>query len=220
MITSSDVPRVAAAIRVAGELFEVHGDLMLTLTADWSAGAKAANLDPDSGGNRWENCGDPFCRECPHAKPSDPTGEAAIAERRDFMASELQARLARMVDDAQWLKDAAHVLAPIVPPSTMNEKNDLWCSHHLKIGLCEVRHRNDLCRYCGDFMALWNVRPPVAILRDRHHGKRITEPMVKAALEADGVILKTVGGITKAVREARGSRKPNQNEKRGKQKAS
>lgn len=219
-VTSADVPRVAATIRVAGELFEVHGDLMLSLLAEWQAGARAANLDPDSGGNRWEDCSTPARPCCPHALPSDPTGEAAIAQARVDLAVELQARLDRIVKDAQWLKDTAHVLAPIVPPSTMNAKDDLWCGHHLKIGLAEVRHRNDLCRYCSDFMALWNVRPPVSILRDRHLGKRITEPMVKAALEADGVLLQTVGGVTKAVRQARSGRKPNQNERRGKKKAS
>jgi hypothetical protein len=208
VIQSSDVPRVAATIRVAGELFEVHGDLMLSLTSDWAAGAKAANLDPTTRGNQWD-----VDNECHVA--NDPTGEAAIRARAD-MAVELQGRLERIVADCQWLRDTAHVLAPIVPPSTMNDKDDLWCSHHLKIGLCEVRHAKDLCRYCYDFMALWQVRPPVSILRDRHHGKRITESMVKSALEADGVLLSTVGGVTRAVRQARGSRTPNQNQKRKK----
>lgn len=217
-ITSSDVPRVAAAMRVAGELFEVHGTLMLALTDDWQAGAKAANLDPDSGGNRWEDCGSPPCPECPHALPSDPTGEAAIAARRRETAIELHVRLARMVDDAQWVRDLAHVLAPIVPPSTMNDKNDLWCDNCLRVGLANPRHRGNECRDCYEFRLMWQVPRPVSIIRDRHHGKRITEPMVKAALEADGVILKTVGGVTKAVRQARGGRKPNQNQK--KQKAS
>lgn len=215
-ITSADVPRVAATIRVAGELFEVHGALMLKLLNEWRSGAKAANLDPDSGGNRWENCSTPPATCCPHALPSDPTGEAAIGQARTDMAGELQTRLARIVDDAQWLRDAAHVLAPIVPPSTMNDTSDLWCSHHLRIGLAEIRHRGDLCRFCDDFLKMWNVRPPVSLLRDKHHGKRLTEKAVKAALEADGVILSTVGGVTKAIRGVRGG-KPNQNDKRGKQ---
>lgn len=212
-ITEADVPRVAAAIRVAGELFEVHGGLMLALTDDWRAGAKAANLDRDTGGNRWENCSTPAAPCCPHAKPADPTGEAAIAEARAEMAGELQTRLARIVDDAQWIRDTAHVLAPIVPPSAMNEKNELWCSHHLRIGLAEIRHRGDLCRFCDDFLKMWQVRPPVALLREKHNGKRLTEAAVKQALEADGVILKTVGGVTKAIRQAR-PRKQNQNEKK------
>lgn len=212
-ITASDVTRVAAAIRLAGELFEVHGELMLNLTNDWRNGAKAANLDPDSGGNRWERCGDPTCRECPHALPADPTGEAAIADARSDLAAELQVRLSRLVDDAHWIRDTAHVLAPIVLPTTVNEKNDLWCSHHLKVGFCEVRHRGDLCRYCSDFMSLWKVRPPVSILRDRQQGKRITEQAVKDALAADGLILSTVGGVTKALRQTRPPKR-NQNEKR------
>lgn len=205
-ITTSDVPRVAAVIRVAGELFEVHGDLMLRLTDDWQAGAKAANLDPSTRGNQWD-----VDNEC-HV-PNDPVGEAAIVARAD-LATELQARLARIVEDSMWLRDTAHVLAPIVPPSTMNEKNDLWCSHHLRIGIAEVRHRGELCRVCDDFMRLWQVRPPVSLLRDRHEGKTWTEVRVKQALEADGNILQTVAGVTKAVRVARPARKKNQNEKK------
>lgn len=216
-VTASDVPRVAATIRVCGELFEVHGELMLNLTADWAAGAKAANLDPDSGGNRWEPCGDPFCTECPHAMPSDPTGEAAIAARRGEVAAELQTRLDRINADAQWVRDLAHVLAPIVPPSTMNDRNDLWCDNCLRVGLANPRHRGAECRDCYDFRLMWQVPRPPSLIRDRHLGKTITMPKVKAALEAEGVILKTVGGVTKAVRQAR-SGKANQNQK--KQKAS
>jgi hypothetical protein len=95
----------------------------------------------------------------------------------------------------------------------MNDPGDLWCTHHLRIGLCEPRWRGTDCRYCYDFMALWKMRPPVSILRDRHHGKRITERSVKAALEADGLILHEVGDVTKAVRQ---NRRPNQNQKRRK----
>jgi hypothetical protein len=215
-ITTSDVPQVSATIRVAGELFEVHGALMLALAADWRAGARAANLDPDTGGNRWQPCTDPACTSCPHAIPSDPTGEAAINQARGDMADELQTRLARVVEDCYWLRDTAHVLAPIVPPSQMNEKDDLWCSHHLRIGLAEVRHRKDLCRFCDDFLKLWKIRPPVSLLRDKHQGVRLTEAKVKAALEADGVILSTVGGVTKAIRQARPGRQRNQNEKKRK----
>lgn len=211
-ITTADVLRVAAAGRLAGELLEMHGQLMLSLAADWSVGAKAANLDPDSRGNRYEACDDPTCMECPHAIPSDPTGEAVLHARRELHA-DMQKRLTRWLSDSQWIRDMAHVLAPIVPPSTMNEKDDRWCDHHLRIGMCEPRHRNDLCRFCYDFMLLWKVRPPVALLKDRQDGRRITEVAIKAALEADGLILQEVAGVTKAIRAAR---KPNQNSKRSK----
>lgn len=210
-IQTKDVPRVAAAIRTAGELLDVWGELMLTLTADWSSGAKAANLDPDTRGHRWETDDDGQV----WAVPSDPTGEAAIAQARADMAPELRKRLARMTDDAQWVRDLAHVLAPIVPPSSMNDRDERWCDHHLRVGLCEPRHRGDCCRFCYDFRLTWNVLPPVSLVRDRHNGKRITEGAVRAALQADGLILQEVGGITKAVRKARGKTgRPNQNSKR------
>lgn len=209
-VTTADIPRVAAAIRTAGELFEVHGSLMLDLTSDWAQGAKAANLDPDSRGNRWETDEDGFSQPI----PADPTGEAVLHARGD-VATELQKRLARLADDSLWLKDMAHVLAPIVPPSTMNEKNDLWCNHHLRVGMCEPRHRGDDCRFCYDFRLLWKVHPPISLLRERSNGKRLTEAGIKAALEADGVILQEVGGVSKAIRTARGKTgRPNQNQRK------
>lgn len=215
-ITPADVPRFSAAIRLAGELLEVHGDLMLRLTNDWAAGAKAANLDPDSGGNRWESCEDPTCRSCPHAIPSDPTGEAVIHARTNT-AAELQHRLQRLHGDALWIRDMAHVLAPIVPPSTMNQVPDdpIWCSHHLKVGLCEPRHRGDRCRACYDFELMWKALPPFSLLRDRHHGIKWTDKTIKAALTADGLIVSEVGEVTRAVKAVRGSTgRPNQNQKR------
>jgi hypothetical protein len=215
MIQQSDVPRVAATVRVAGELFEVHGALMLQLTHDWSAGAKAANLDPDSGGNRWEPCGDPTCQECPHAVPSDPTGEAVLALRRGDLAVELQGRLERVVADCQWLRDMAHVLAPIVPPSTMNDKDDRWCSNCLRAGLANPRWRATECRNCYEFRLAWKVPQPLSLVKCRHMRGKVTPKMEREALEADGLILQTVGGVTKAVRQARGSTgRSNQNRKK------
>lgn len=213
-ITKTEIPRVSSAGISTGELIGVHGDLMLDLADDWRAGAKAANLDPDSGGNRWENCTEPPAPCCPHAKPSDPTGEAAITQRADF-AAELAIRLERWHADSLWLRDAAHVMAPVVPPSTMNDPaSDLWCAHHLRVGICEVRHRNDLCRFCDDFLKLWKAKPPISIVKDRNDGKRITEKMVKAALEQEGYRLDEVGKVDKAVKAARGATgRPNQNTK-------
>lgn len=215
MTTQTDIPRIAATIRVAGELLEVHGELMLDLTSDWAAGAKAANLDPDSRGNRWEtdDNGDVW------AIPADPTGEA-ILHARSEVATELRKRLARMTEDAQWLRDMAHVLAPVALPSTTNARADAWCSHHLKVGLCEPRKngsdRNTLCRWCSDFWALWQSLPPLSLVRDRHEGKRISVERAKAALEAEGAIVKEVDGVTKIIRQARRGRtgRPNQNTKR------
>lgn len=205
-----DTKQEAAAIRTAGELWEVHGDLCLSLVADWAAGAKAANLDPNSRGNRWETLDNGEVVPV----PSDPTGEAVLHARADVKA-ELERRLPRMLDDAYWLRDLIHTLAPIVPPSSMNEPNELWCTHHLRIGLCEPRHRGSECRTCYDFRLLWKVLPPVSLLRDRHQGKRWTEATIKAALEADGLILQEVGDTSKAVRQARGrTGRPNQNQKR------
>jgi hypothetical protein len=216
-ITKADVKRIAATWRLIGEFMEVHGELALDVFDGWAKGAATARLDPDMvHANRWQECGDAGCHDCPHAIPSDPTGEAALQDQREEFAAGFQERAERMNADALWLRDAFHVIAPIVPPTSMNEKNDLWCDHHLRIGMCEVRHRGDLCRYCDDFLKLWKIRPPVSILRDRHNGKRITEKMVKEALEADGVILETVAGVTKAIRTARSPRRRNQNEKKAK----
>lgn len=226
-ITTDDIARIAAMGRTTGELIEAWGTLMLTLTADWETGAKAANLDPNRS-TRHENCGpgappQPGCPDCPHDVPADPTGEAAIATARGRTAAELRERLARYHDDAAWLRDMAHVLAPIVPPSIIAtaKTDDRWCIHHLAIGLCEPRYQTSKdCRWCYDFRALWQANPPNSLLRqlDDHRkgtGKRITEARIKSALEAEGHILADVDGITQSIGKARGrTGKPNQNQKR------
>lgn len=215
MTTRADLPRVSAAIRLAGELLEVHGDLMLSLTDAWAQGAKAANLDPDSRGNRWELLDDGTVVPM----PSDPTGEAVLAARIDTRA-ELHKRLERMAEDAYWIRDMAHVLAPVALPSQVNAKGDIWCTHHLQVGICEPRKgktdRNTLCRWCSDFWALWNALPPLSLVRARAEKRTITQAMVKDALEKDGIRLEEVKGVTKAIRQARpgGTGKPNQNQKR------
>lgn len=216
-ITKADVPRLSAAIRTAGELWEVHGEMVLDLTADWATGARSANLDPDSGGNRWESCDDPTCSECPHAIPADPTGEAVLNARAD-KASELQKRLARILEDSLWLRDMAFVIAPIVPASVVNAKSEVWCSHHLKVGLCEPRkngsERNTLCRWCSDIFAEWKALPPLQLVKDRHNKEKCNDKMLKAAFKREGMILQDVGEITKVVKANRGATgRPNQNQK-------
>lgn len=207
-ITTNDITRIAATGRTTGELLDAHGQTMLTLTHDWTTGPKAANTNPDTGGNHWETDEDGNVWPI----PNDPTGEAVLNARADFH-HELQRRLHRWHQDSLWLRDAAHVLAPIVPPSTMNTPSDLWCDRHLRIGLCEPRHRGTLCRYCSDFHALWRTVPPISILRDRHLGKRITENQVKTAISAEKLITDEVADVTKKIQRAR---RPNQNQRKRK----
>lgn len=206
-ITPEDAPKVAAQIRVAGELMDVHLGLVLSLLADWSAGAKAANLDPNSRGNRWDAENEAWI-------PSDPTGEAMLNARADT-AVEAQMRLERMRNDALWWRDMIHVAGVVVPPSTINAKDDLWCTRCLRVGICEPRHRGTLCRDCDDFKKLYQADRPFSLVRMKREGKRLTKTIVEDALRAEGLILEEVGGVTKAVKAARGSTgRPNQNQKK------
>lgn len=197
-ISADDIPRIATAVRLAGELLDAHGVTVLDVVRDWQAGVHGA---PEGiGGTRWEDCTDPGCVECPnptsdrsadrlhfHPRANDPTGETAATaaggsvDTAAAVFTELQHLLVRAFADCSRLNA---ITAGIVPPDTAVDPVR-WCNHHLQIGLCEPRHRGDECRFCYDFRLLWGKLPPLSILGIRHRYGRVTKDQVEAALDAD-----------------------------------
>lgn len=55
-----------------------------------------------------------------------------------------------------------------------------WCTSCLRLQRCEPRHRGELCRWCGDFLASEGRRPSVTLLDAHHRGVRITRQMIVA----------------------------------------
>lgn len=127
--------------------------------------------------------------------PSDPTGTAALL--RDSAAADLAAIL-RHLGTLAHTADALgrHLAAYPVRAAEVAEADGpggAWCAscwrddrHHEPVTLSPagIAYYGGLCRWCGLFRATWGTLPPVAILRDRHQGRRISEAAIRSALAA------------------------------------
>lgn len=152
-----------------------QGEHIMRAKQDQRPGPKAANTDPRVAGASTDtgpdNSNDD--RDPPPDRTVDGPDEYAAA-----VAAYQQA--ARRVID---LTEAAR--PDRAPQHPIKTTADEWCRVHLKaIRVCEPRHRGDLCRWCNDFRIAYRIDPPETILRARHEGQRITQPMVTAALKA------------------------------------
>lgn len=137
---------------------------------DQRPGVRATNTDPRAPGG-----------------PSDTNDDRDDAPADDPTANGDQILLAAIRDcqrSAQRLTDLVQLGRPdrrvdAKDPAT----DDEFCAHHLAtIGSCEPRWRGDQCRWCYRFQQVYSVAPPETLLRARHDGQRITQPMIAAAL--------------------------------------
>jgi len=164
----------------------------------------------DEGGERWRPC--PLCK--PHtlgehllrakrdqrpgvrATNTDPRGPGGPTNTDDDQTPTFDATLLgdqRFADAIHAAWSACQTVADLIQrdrpdrtpkhqPSTAGD--DQWCRTHLALGICEPRFRGDECRWCYRFRQANGVAPPEPLLRARHDGQRITQPMVAAALRA------------------------------------
>lgn len=191
----SDIPHFGRMLRRAGDLISrpcgcgredcTLGEHIYDSTRNMSAGLKAANLDPDGRGWKYERDNDGVVWPIPIG---DATGESA-AELADngesvdphdaYMRTMVEAArfAARLIDDVSALRPDRKVDVP------GESDADEFCRHHMDtIGVWEQRHRGDLCRTCYDFKRQWQLLPPEPLLRARHEGRRWTDRMVSEAL--------------------------------------
>ena len=194
---------VAELLERAAAAIKADGQAMRARALEWRSGPAAANLDPDRRGWRYEPCGDPGCQSCPHPIPADPTGERAnrrdeparVAEALDRALAETYRAVGRLV--------ALHgLLMPAQPkrPRTLREihaagadvAREGWCrscwrdeQHMTPITLRPTGepYYRDRCAWCGEFVAAYGQEPPVAVLRKRHEGRRISEEDIARALQ-------------------------------------
>lgn len=191
----SDLPHFAQMLRRAGELIAhpcgcgkedcTLGEHIFDSTRDMTAGLKAANLDPNTRGWRYEQDPDGTVWPIP---TGDSVGEAAIEDESvdphdAYMRTLMDAaRLAaRVIDDVSALRPDRR---PEIPDQL---GDDDFCRHHMDtIGTWERRcHRGDLCRLCYDFKRQWQLLPPEQLLRARHEGRRWTDRMVGEAVRQE-----------------------------------
>lgn len=202
-MNDDDTTRIAETLRTTGELLEAHGALVLDLAQSWERGPRSANLEP-SVSDRYELANpdrpDAFIARI----PSDRTGEAALnPDELDDRRRQLEAALRRMAKDSVFVRDSIIAVVPPIPHTVDIE----WCSNHLRVQLCEPRHRGDLCRWCYDFQSLRKQPPPPSLLGLRHRYGRITEKQVGEALAADNRVKDTVDKVNRTVKQGRQERK-------------
>lgn len=205
-LTEEDTERIAAVVRLAGDLLDAHGPLALELTKAWKRGLRSPNIDPDAGGWRYETIENPDGTTDVVPIPSDSTGEGAIrADDLDGAYDELQKILHRLSSDAARLRD---IISAAVPPGVALSIVDPgeWCTNHLTIQQCEPRHRGDLCRFCYDFHAVRKRLPPASILGLRHRYGRVTEKQVAAALSRESRRDESLQRVNDAVKRGRNKR--------------
>lgn len=220
----TEIERLANQLEETARLWREHGKRALDVTEGWEQGPRSPAMEP-SFGWRYEDCWDRHCVECPnpasedehewghkHARPSDPTGEAA------FVTEDQAQSRALLVAQVAHLDDAAHRVRKIVKtavpaarldtPSKVDESRDEvaragWCVSCYRVDKrCEpiattVNKRTgktenvyaEFCGWCGRFVAEWRDilgvqgLPPIELVRLHHtHGKRVTEAKVLEAM--------------------------------------
>lgn len=187
-----ELNRIAASIRLTGELLEANGSRALHATNSWAAGPRSANLDPNAGGWQYDEEGEPV--------PNDTTGEQAMRGDPLVHTNERLVSLILMSDRVN--SDLRSILYAACPQNTMPDSFDPdtpaqisaagWCvSCHRDQGFCEPvsmrpdgsRRYRDYCTGCGNFKAAHGIEPPLKILKLRHEGRRVSARDVEAAVQ-------------------------------------
>lgn len=206
--SEQEMCRLAATVRLAGELLEAHGFHALHRAEDWQLGPRSPNLDPNSGGWRYETIDHVDGSEEVVPVPADATGEAILHEddlagRRD----ELVYTIAVLGGAAE---DAVRLLRSACPPGTVAlQAEDLTPAQVAAAGHCVSCHRDEaylepvamradgsrryrqFCRWCGEFVDAHDGRmPPLKLVEQHRLGKRISQQMVDAAVAEEDVVRK------------------------------
>lgn len=164
-----ELNRIAASIRLTGELLEANGTRALTATASWSSGPRSANLDPDAGGWQYEIIDGPHGPETAPV-PNDSTGEQAMRGDPYDATTRRLVSLVLMADKVNH--ELRKLLYAACPQNTMPDQFEPdtpvqisaagWCvSCHRDGGYCEpvsmrpdgTRRYRDYCTWCGTYVA-------------------------------------------------------------------
>lgn len=149
------------------------GEHIMRSKRDQRPGPRAANTDPRVAGASTDAGED-------NRKDREPPPDRTVNGDDEYAAA-----VDAFHDAARTLIDLTQTARPDRAPEHPTTSRDEWCRVHLKaIGACEPRARGDLCRWCNDFTIAYRVDPPEVILRARHEGQRVTQPMIVAALKA------------------------------------
>lgn len=76
-------------------------------------------------------------------------------------------------------------LARTAKATETSARAETWCGSCARRNHASPVHRAGRCRWCGDFLAVEGIDPPLSILELHHHGRRISQQAVKAAVREE-----------------------------------
>lgn len=177
--TPSDVARILN--RLAGRV-NTEMPKALKVTLSWADTIRAATYGEDQGGNRYSDCSNPPCANCPHPMPQDPTGEAAVnpdivAQLHPTLRKHMR-MLVSIAANVEHILDQASpdpTKHPRLPDSPIDEAR--WCTscmqdrgRHQPVAVHRdgrVRYKG-LCAWCHDFIADYGRRPTASLIAKHH----------------------------------------------------
>lgn len=186
-VRSDELPQLTQTLRRAGEQLAhpcrcgkpdcTLGDHVWRSTKSMGPGPRAANLDPMARGWRYDEDGE--------AVPNDTTGEAAINPEPADLHVEYMTRLNDAMRAASELGVFIDRYRPDrTVPLPDDDSADQWCRNCLIYAVCSPPYRDETrCRDCRDFhLAYKPLERPETLIKAKRDGRRITQPMVDAAV--------------------------------------
>lgn len=188
-VRSDELPKLTQALRRAGGQLAhpcrcgktncTLGDHVWRSTKSMGPGPRAANLDPNARGWRWEEDDDGEVWPV----PNDRTGEAAI----DPEPADLHVEYMTLLNEAMRIATQLGVFIDRHRPDREIPVHDddsagHWCAHHLSFNMIEPRYRGDLCRTCYEIKQAEGKLPPRSILEIRRDGRKITQKDITEAM--------------------------------------
>lgn len=168
-LNEQEICRIAASVRLTGELLEANGTRALKATEGWGRGPRSASLE-SSTSDRYEIVHQGTPDEFSARVPSDTVGEAALTPDPYETTRTTLAALIIQADDINL--QLRRILYAACPQNTQPASFDPdtpaqisaagWCiSCHRDSGYCEpvamrpdgTRRYRDFCIWCGEFIA-------------------------------------------------------------------
>lgn len=195
MTTRADLPRLAGSLAVLGTLLEDRGQQAWDVLASWTTGP----TPPPTTGERGGGTGEAGQEDQAEQRRWEARAARLLAEQRADLTEldRLVQNIIRRIDiacppnTAEVKNRRTGNLDPVTPAEVAIEG---WCAscwrddqtlEPIEKDRHGLRYYRDYCRWCGAFKAKHDTEPPLALLKRRHAGQRISEDDIRDALKAE-----------------------------------
>lgn len=168
-ISEQEMCRIAASIRLTGEMLEASGSRALVSAESWSRGPQSPNLEPHRS-DRYETLNEGTDDEFTARVPNDTTGEAVLTDDPHELTALRLGNLVRLVDQATTeLRNLLYATCPqftqpdsFEPDTPVQVSAAGWCvscwrdNHYLEPVAMRPdgsRRYRDYCSWCGVYVA-------------------------------------------------------------------